>query len=357
MRSTEQLADEAHARFTAARAELLRAVADLEADGSWRGDGAASLASWLAARWQIAPATARGLVRDARALQARPALDAALGTGEISVDQCKALTTLCEEGTDDDEVWLETLPFWSLRELQREARKKTARELERRDGGEYLRLAHTSDERFVRGEFQLHPEDGAALLSAIETRIPKETPLRDWDRASARALVELATGAQAPRATVLLSVREEDLARPSGAEAVARIGADGLVGAETAQRLSCDARIQPLYKDPVGMVTGIGRTSRSIPPWLRRALLERDGGTCTFPGCDRDRYLECHHIAHWGDGGPTELSNLQLVCWTHHELLHEGGWSLSGEPGPHVTWIRPDGRPFEPRVRVTLDTC
>jgi hypothetical protein len=51
------------------------------------------------------------------------------------------------------------------------------------------------------------------------------------------------------------------------------------------------------------------------------------------------------------------MTNLQLVCWTHHTLLHEGGWSLEGEAGPKVTWVRPDGTPFEPRVRVTLDTC
>lgn len=350
-------ADEAYARFTASRAELLRAVADLDEDGSWRVDGAASLASWLAARWEIAPATARELVRDARALRARPALDAALGAAEISVDQGQALTTLCDEDTDDDEVWLEALPFWSLGELQREARKKTAKELERRDGGAYLRMCHTPDERFVRGEFQLHPEDGAAVLAAVEERIPKETALRDWDRASARALVELTTGTDAPRATVLLSVREEALAGASGSDAVAQVGSDALVGAETAQRLSCDARIQALYKDQAGMVTGIGRTARSAPPWLRRALYERDGGMCTFPGCDRNRYLECHHIVFWGDGGPTELSNLQLTCWTHHTLLHEGGWSLRGEPGPDAIWIRPDGRPHEPRVRVTLDTC
>lgn len=55
-----------------------------------------------------------------------------------------------------------------------------------------------------------------------------------------------------------------------------------------------------------------------------------------------------------GDGLPRGSTAPRPDPYT---LLHEGGWSVRGEPGPHVTWIRPDGRPHEPRVRVTLDTC
>jgi hypothetical protein len=345
-------ADQAHARFCSARAELVEAIAHLGDSGAWQGDGAGSLAAWLAARWQIGNDTARELVRDAETLSTRPALLDALRSGAVSTDQCKALSVLCRENTDDDELWLEALPFWSFPELRREARKQIARELDRRDEGVYLRTRPTPDERYLRGEFQLHPEDGAALISAIDDRLPKGTPLREWDRASARALVEmaktsLADPASSDRATVLLSV---------GEESVAGVG-NGFVGANTSKRVTCDARVQTLHKAPGGTITGIGRTSRTVPPWLRRSITARDGGVCTFPGCGRDRYLECHHIVHYADGGPTDLANLQLVCWTHHELLHEGRWSLRGEAGPNAIWIRPDGSPFEPRVRVVLDTC
>jgi hypothetical protein len=260
---------------------------------------------------------------------------------------------------DDAEVWLETLPFWSYPELEHEARKQTARELERRDGGTYFRMTHTPDERFIRGEFQLHPEDGAAVQSAVESLVPKGTALRDWDRASAVALVELAKGSVTTPTTVLLSVSGDALAGKPAVDAVATLGrggSKGFVGIETAQRLSCDARTQILTTDNDGKINGLGRTSRTIPPALRRAVEERDGGRCTFPGCERDIYLECHHIVHVAQGGPTELWNLQLTCWTHHTLIHEGGWSLQGETGPHITWVRPDGTPFEPRVRVVLDT-
>ncbi|HYZ91468.1 MAG TPA: DUF222 domain-containing protein [Actinomycetota bacterium] len=342
-------ADRAHARFCSARAELVGAVAELRDSGAWQGDGAGNLAAWLAARWQIGNDTARALVREAEALAARPALLGALRDGVISTDQCKALTVLSSDETGDDELWLDALPFWSLPELQREARKQTARELERRNDGVYFRTCHTPNERYLRGEFQLHPEDGAALVKAIDDRVPNGTQLRDWDFASARALVEMAKSslvetASSDRATVLLSVGEESVAAVDG----------GFVGLTTAKRIACDARVQALHRAAEGTITGIGRTSRTVPPWLRRAVMARDDGVCTFPGCGRDRYLECHHIVHYADGGSTDLGNLQLVCWTHHELLHEGGWSLRGDAGPTACWIRPDGTPFEPRV--VLDT-
>ena len=69
-----------------------------------------------------------------------------------------------------------------------------------------------------------------------------------------------------------------------------------------------------------------------------------------------DQFLEVHHIVYWADGGQTVEPNLLTTCWGHHELLHEGGWSVVGPAGPNITWIRPDGSPYKPRVRVVLDT-
>src|SRR5688572_3963689 len=91
MCSVRSRADEAHARYSAGRAELLEAVAELVASEAWLGDGAGNLAAWMCARWQISQRTARELVRDAEALRRRPTLSDALASGAISVDQCKAL--------------------------------------------------------------------------------------------------------------------------------------------------------------------------------------------------------------------------------------------------------------------------
>jgi hypothetical protein len=353
-------ADEAHARYSSARADLLRSVAELASTGAWRGDGAADLASWMCARWQMSGRTARELVRDAQALKARPALGEALASGSISIDQCKALAVLCDEDSDDDEVWLEMLSSWSYPELAREARKHIARELERRDDGVFLRMAHTPDERYLRGEFQLHPEDGAVVMAAIDARIAHGTALRDLDRAAGLALVELAKatdGGTVKRPWVVVSVSEAALAGKADAVAAVGTGRDvGFVAAETARRLDCDATRQLVVKDEQGRITGVGRNEQAISRSTRRAVEDRDGGMCTFPGCERDVFVECHHIDHREHGGSNHPDNLLLVCWTHHALVHEGGWSLKGPAGPHITWVRPDGSPFEPRVRVVLDT-
>ncbi len=348
MRShTVERLDKAHAARASVHAEMLGVIAELAATDEWRRDGAADLGSWIAARCQESLRTAREWVHEAEALSARTALRSALEMGSISVGQANALSVLCEEGTDDDEVWLEALPNWSITELEREARKQKARELERRDGGIYLRLQHTHDERFMRGEFQLHPEDGAFVMAAIEARVPQGTLLRDWNRASAAALVELAKGTPAmSRPTVLVAVDGD----------VAELSSGGVVGRATAERLACDARIQDVRLDDRGRIVGTQPNAVPIPSATRRAVEARDGGRCTFPSCEQDKYLECHHILPREVGGTNDMSNLQLVCWRHHTLVHELGWSLGDRAGPDNTSFRPDGSPFEPRVRVTLDT-
>ena len=67
--------------------------------------------------------------------------------------------------------------------------------------------------------------------------------------------------------------------------------------------------------------------TRAIPSALRRALWVRDRG-CRFPGCLHTRFLHGHHIQHWLHGGPTSLANLVLLCPRHHQLVHEGGFTI-----------------------------
>lgn len=33
-------------------------------------------------------------------------------------------------------------------------------------------------------------------------------------------------------------------------------------------------------------------------------------------------------MIHWTKGGPTDLSNMVLLCHRHHWMAHEGGWQL-----------------------------
>jgi hypothetical protein len=103
----------------------------------------------------------------------------------------------------------------------------------------------------------------------------------------------------------------------------------------------------------VGIVEGedgepldIGRKTRSIPAAIDRALRARDGG-CRFPGCDRTRWCDGHHIEHWANGGETKLANLALLCGFHHGLVHEGGYGLRRTDDGLFIFTRPDGTRVE----------
>jgi hypothetical protein len=86
----------------------------------------------------------------------------------------------------------------------------------------------------------------------------------------------------------------------------------------------------------------VGRATRVIHPAQRAALAVRDSG-CVFNGCDRPLgWCEAHHLHHWLHGGPTDLSNLALLCRAHHRAVHEGGWQLIRGPNGQFTATPPD---------------
>ena len=74
-----------------------------------------------------------------------------------------------------------------------------------------------------------------------------------------------------------------------------------------------------------------------------RAVRARDHNCCTFPGCSKRRFLHCHHVEHWSNGGETSLDNLMLLCTTHHTLVHEGGFRIEKDFRDRWFFVRPDG--------------
>jgi len=102
------------------------------------------------------------------------------------------------------------------------------------------------------------------------------------------------------------------------------------------------AALPPALGGTGTQILAAGRTSRLIPPHIRRALHVRDQG-CVHPGCDRPpERCHAHHRRHWAHGGPTDLTNLVLACPTHHQFWHDhdlkphrrpdGSWQLHHDP-------------------------
>ena len=89
----------------------------------------------------------------------------------------------------------------------------------------------------------------------------------------------------------------------------------------------------------------LGRATRTIPPHLRTAVIQRDQH-CQFPGCTQPPSVcEVHHLVPWAKGGPTSLANLRLLCRFHHLIaIHRWGWTITCHPDGTRTATAPDGR-------------
>jgi len=247
-------------------------------------------------------------------------------------------------------------------------RKAEARESARRHAGRGLHV-HQDEDGMVVVRGRLEPEVGALLLRALEaarerlyqrTRGPEvaglpadpatEPPTPAQQRADALALVAetalhhgLDPGAPGERYQVVVHVDAPVLADPAEpGQSVLEGGTH--VSAEGSRRLACEASRVVMRHGPDGRVVEIGARTRTIPPALRRALLQRDRG-CRFPGCGLP-FGQGHHVRHWAEGGPTTLGNLALLCRRHHRAVHEEGYQIKRQPDGALRFRRPDGRPL-----------
>ena len=76
-------------------------------------------------------------------------------------------------------------------------------------------------------------------------------------------------------------------------------------------------------------VTVVSTVTRHVPAAVRAALLARDRGRCIVPGCGATRGLQMDHaFVDYARGGPTRLTNLDLLCGPHHFAKTHLGWTL-----------------------------
>ncbi|MGH2737468.1 MAG: DUF222 domain-containing protein [Actinomycetota bacterium] len=341
--------DEVAAVMSAASARALRTVAMVDELKLWRRDGATSMTSWLASRYGLSWGTAREWVRVAHALEGLTRIAEAYARGRLSWDQLRPLTKFATPETD--RAWAEKASEWRPAALWREARRHErvrAREAEEARRTRYLSLDWDRERSVLWLEGMLPAEEGTALQAAIAQRAEAMPSDREAaDPAGARladALVDLATGGPEP-ATLMVHAGAEVLTReePEAGPWLAETEGGQRLASESVRRLACDGRIEWVLESG-GRPVGIGRRGRAVPGQLLRVLRHRDGAACRFPGCERKRWLNAHHLVHWADGGGTNLDNLVLLCHAHHRLIHEGGWRTSGHPARDLRFHDPGGR-------------
>ena len=339
----------------AAHLEILDEVAHMDREEEWTFDGANSMAGWLVNRYGLAYRTASDWVRVAHALADLPAIRAAYQSGRMSWDQVRTATRYATP-TTDDEIAREA-PGTSVRDLSRKAREITLRDVQ--EVHETRHFAWRFDEKnpvlWFNGK--MVASDGVEFVKTL-TRLACKAPaepggvFEPFEARCLDALLMLASQSRGAdrdpdRATAVIHIPLSVLTDDQG-QAEFEDGSPML--AETARRLVCDARLQVNIEDGQHSVIDVGRTTRTIPPWLARILRKRDKG-CRYPGCGRTRWTHFHHLIHWAHGGPTDLDNLISLCPFHHRKVHEDGWRISGDPNDDVVWIKPGGTPFVPGPR------
>jgi hypothetical protein len=338
------------AHLSAATARWLELVSEIREEGDID-----DVAGYLAWRCGITSREAREYMRVAEALQELPAIRAAFSRGELTFTKVRALTRVATASSEEGLLELaEALTASQLERALRAFRRlapedaREAHELEfvdyyfEDDGSLYLRA-------------RLAAEDGTLLVKALEAARERVVERRREERSAAAdgADASGALDAEPPRSArveALLELAEASLGvsdehRVGRARLVVHVDAEALssdgrgrseledgpaIAPETARRLGCDAElVAQVERD--GLPVSVGRRRRSVPPALRRLLKAREGDTCCFPGCERRRHLQAHHRRHWAHGGETSLENLVLLCFHHHRLVHEGGYTIEND--------------------------
>jgi hypothetical protein len=126
-----------------------------------------------------------------------------------------------------------------------------------------------------------------------------------------------------PHLLIVEDLAEIEERAPLVAEAVRADAAHvGHLSRATLEMLSCDCSVSRVITRGRSEILDLGRSTRTVSWSQWKALVVRDKH-CQAPGCDRPPG-DCHghHIVHWTKNGPTDLKNLQLLCWRHHREAH-----------------------------------
>jgi hypothetical protein len=213
------------------------------------------------------------------------------------------------------------------------------------------RFDHDDGKARARRRFDLSPTTGGWW--AVDGHLPPECGQRLAaalaDYAAAAGPLDLRTATQR-RADAVADIADAALAgHPTGITAVTIVAdADQLdgpgarwdptgmpVGASTFDLAVCQGRLQLVVAARSGIgwkPLAVGLTARYATTAQRAALNVRDHG-CAFRGCTRPaRRCHAHHIVDWRAGGPTDLSNLVLLCAYHHRMVHLGRAHLIPDP-------------------------
>ncbi|MGV1038019.1 MAG: DUF222 domain-containing protein, partial [Candidatus Nanopelagicales bacterium] len=335
-----------------------RVLASFDARGGAQIAGARTTGDWLAKTTRIPSAHAGWWVHTARALRDHlPASAAALGDGDIDLDHVRAIRSARRELGDNFEVVEDQIAAFARKHCVRDLRgfldlliQNYARDTHEKN------LEDERDRRRAKLSPGLHgwwhltgfldPAGGAALAAVLDIYATPTGPddSRSAGNRTADALAEIATRAldtidrPSGLGHITLTLTPEQLDTGLGVA-----WPTGMLASYTDIRTaSCSAKVTYVVGIPVDGVhwqpLAVGFAERYATKAQRAALAVRDGAGCIHPGCTVPAHrCIAHHIQHWDQGGPTDLSNLVLICVFHHRRVHLGRLSITQTPEGRYT--------------------
>jgi hypothetical protein len=279
---------------------------------------------------------AREELEVARALETMPAIAQTAACGALSWDQLKGVVEVATPATDAE--WAQRAPNIAAADLARQARAaKTVTPVDAaaRRGARELRCWSEPDAGMIAGRFRLPDVDGVLVKNVLEEMAGRMRPDTGdaWDRLEHRladALVDLAQN----YADVTPTRRSRPLLVVHVTGETAEI--EGIpLAPTTVEHFRQEARVVEQHDDAPVIDHGPGRAA--IPAELARAVEHRDPH-CRYPGCDRTRALQRHHLTPVAWDGTTSRKTIVRLCTTHHQRMEpHGSERLVGDPD------RPDG--------------
>jgi hypothetical protein len=336
---------------------ITQIVREADDDRDWAAAGSSSSAAWLAQLSSSDYRTAARLTRTSEALRELPALDHALSTGTLTLDQVAAAAQFATPASDGQ---LARLAVGKAPSEIGVSARRLAPPVVADDQALYARRAlsmtWTRGRRELAISGRLPAEQGVVFEQAIRdiAKAQRAADRQDgvaleWQQSAADALVTLAQNDAGPRdgvgrsrSTLIVHVSDDEPPLLEGAGPISR---------ETAERLTCDARRLVIKRHGRDLVHS--RVTRCASYAQKRALHKRSSH-CQYPGCTVRRELDAHHLVADEHGGKTELDNLILLCLCHHKRLHDLHIRTSGrgaapvftdEAGRVITAAKPHAPP------------
>ena len=365
-----------------------RLLARVEDDGGWASSGARTFADWAAGHSRSSVGAARREASLGQALETSlPTTAQAVGAGEISLEHAQVLArrgptsearraALASDLADRNEASLVAKARrLGVDEFDRECRRWAARidseshEREHLDACARERLAFARRDNGVAFDGFLTPEHADVLVTALSgiVGVPAADDARTPDQRRAAALTDLARlaldkgwvggGAQV-RPHISVHVSWETFCRLASSSGAGVAGGDGLgplvepaeldngepLPPSVLARIACDSSITRIVFGPSGEPLDVGRAQRTFTGAQRRGVIARDR-FCRYPGCHRPpAFCEVHHVSWWiRDEGPTAVWNGILLCWHHHDLVHQRDLRIRRTPDDGWEFRQPDG--------------